>query len=352
MLNFLISQFLQNFMGINLKDILISSEVELSDLSGKKVAVDAYNTIMQFLSTIRLPDGSPLRDSKGNITSHLSGLFYRNMNILKAGVKPVYVFDGPEKPFKEYVVAERIERRKKAEEKYKEAIQAGDIETAAMHATQTAQLTSDIIEESKELLEALGIPWIQAPSEGEAQCAFLAKKGDVYATVSQDFDSLLFGSPILIRNLNIVGRRKLPKKHIWVKIKPERYDLQENLHALHINQEQLITIALLVGTDYNPGIPGFGPKRALALVKETKTLKYTLEKIKWDYEIPAESIMQLFLKPKIEENYKLHWHDIDVDKVIDIMVNRHDFSLERIKSQLEKEEKKPKNQTGLDKFFK
>jgi flap endonuclease-1 len=338
-------------MGINLKDILISSEPELSDLSGKKVAVDAFNTIMQFLSTIRLPDGQPLKDSKGNITSHISGLFYRNMNLLKAGVKPVYVFDGPEKPFKEYVVAERIERRKKAEEKYKAAIEAGDIEAAAIQASQTAKLTQDIIEESKAFLSALGIPWIQAPSEGEAQCAFMTKKGDVYASVSQDFDTLLFGSPILIRNLNVSGRRKLPKKQVYVSVKPELYDLQENLHALHLNQEQLITIALLVGTDYNPGIKGIGPKKALALVKETKTLKHTLEKIKWDYEIPAESILQLFLKPNVEENYKLSWHEINIDKVIDIMVNKHEFSLERIKSQFEPKHDKPKDQAGLSKFF-
>lgn len=339
-------------MGTKLKDILITAEIELSDLGGKKVAVDAYNTIMQFLSTIRLPDGQPLKDSKGNITSHLSGLFYRNLNLLKAGIKPVYVFDGPEKPFKEHVVAERIERRKKAEEKYKIAIEAGDLEAASSYATQTARLTSDIIAESKELLDALGIPWLQAPSEGEAQCAFMAKNKDVYATISQDFDTLLFGSPILIRNLNISGRRKLPKKQIYVQVKPEQIELAENLKALGINQEQLVIIALLVGTDYNPGIIGYGPKKALALVKETKTLKKTFEKVKWDYEIPAESIMQLFLKPHIEEHYKLAWHEINADKVIDIMVNRHDFSLERIKNQLEpKEEKKPKHQTGLSKFF-
>jgi len=339
-------------MGVNIKDILIKSEVELSDLNNKRVAVDAHNAVMQFLGTIRLPDGQPLKDSKGNITSHLSGLFYRNLNLLRAGIKPVYVFDGTEKPFKEHVIAERIERRKKAEEKYKAAFEAGNMEAASSYASQTARMTSDIITESKEILEALGIPWVQAPSEGEAQCAFMAKNKDVYATVSQDFDALLFGTPILIRNLNVSGRRKLPKKQVYIQVKPEQIDLQESLKNLGINQEQLITIALLVGTDYNPGIMGIGPKKALALVKETKTLKKTLEKVDWDYEIPAESIMQLFLKPHVEEHYKLAWHEINVDKVVDIMVNRHDFSLDRIKNQFEpKEEKKPKSQLGLSKFF-
>ena len=332
-------------MGTNLRDILIISEIEMSDLAGKKIAVDAHNAVMQFLSTIRLPDGQPLKDSKGNITSHLSGLFYRNLNLLRAGIKPVYVFDGPEKPFKEHVVAERIERRRQAEIKYKEAIEAGEIERASSLASQTARLTPEIIEESKQLLEALGIPWIQAPSEGEAQCAFLCKNKDVYAAVSQDFDTLLFGSPLLIRNLNVTGKRKLPKQQVYVTIKPEMIDLKENLNVLGLTQEQLITIGLLVGTDYNPGIKGIGPKKAIALVKETKTLKKTLEQIKWDYEIPAESIFQLFFKPHVNENYKLAWGEMDKDKIIDIMVKKHDFSLERINNQLEPKEEKPKHKS-------
>jgi len=332
-------------MGTNLRDILVISEIEMSGLAGKKVAVDAHNAIMQFLSTIRLPDGQPLKDSRGNITSHLSGLFYRNLNLLRAGIKPVYVFDGLEKPFKERVIAQRIERRRIAEVKYKEAVDAGEVERASSFASQTARLTSEIIEESKQLLEAMGIPWIQAPSEGEAQCAFLCKNKDVYAAVSQDFDTILFGSPLLIRNLNVTGKRKLPKQQVYVTIKPEMIDLKENLNSLDLTQEQLITIGLLVGTDYNPGIKGIGPKKAIALVKETKTLKKTLEQVKWDYEIPAESILQLFLKPNVTEHYKLSWGEINKDKIIDIMSNKHDFSLERINNQLEPKEEKPKNKS-------
>jgi flap endonuclease-1 len=344
-------------MGVNLKDLLIRAEIGLSDLGGKKVAVDANNTVMQFLSTIRLPTGEPLRDSKGSITSHLSGLFYRNLNLLKAGVRPVYVFDGPEKPFKERVIAERIERRKQAEAKYAAALAEGRHEEASSYATQTARLTPDLISESKELLAALGIPWVQAPSEAEAQCAHLARKKDVYATVSQDFDSLLFGTPILIRNLNVAGRRKLPKKKIYVQVKPELIDLDENLRTLGVTRAQLIIIALLVGTDYNPGIKGIGPKKALALVKSKKTLRNVLAEVAWDYDIPAESILQLFLNPRVEESYKLSWSGIDEEKVIDLMVNKHEFALERIKSQLSPEKEKNtkgashRDQTGLGKFI-
>ena len=197
-------------MGVNLSGIVPVENLSLEDLSGKAVAIDAYNAIYQFLSTIRGPDGTPLKDASGRVTSHLAGLLYRNVNLLEAGIKPIYVFDGVPHELKSQTLAERSERRSKAQQEWEEAITEGDIERARCKATQSSRMTNEIAESSRILLTYLGIPIVQAPEEGEAQAAYMASTGQVWAASSQDFDSLLFGAPRLVRNLNITGRRKMP----------------------------------------------------------------------------------------------------------------------------------------------
>ncbi|MEM5870583.1 MAG: flap endonuclease-1, partial [Candidatus Aenigmatarchaeota archaeon] len=257
-------------MGVQLRDILEAKEVDLETLKGRIIAIDAFNWLYQFLSSIRQIDGTPLMDIKGRITSHLSGLFYRTANLLEAGIKPVYVFDGEKPKFKKYTIEKRKEIREEAKEKWEKALERGDIEEAKKMAQRSGELNEEMIEESKELIRAMGLPIVQAKSEGEAQCAIMCKNGDVNFSASQDFDSLLFGSPKMIRNLNITGKRKVGGKE--VKISPEIIDLEENLNRLGITREQLIIIGILVGTDYNPGgIKGIGPKKALELVKRYKT---------------------------------------------------------------------------------
>jgi flap endonuclease-1 len=318
-------------MGVNLRGIIIPKEIELEDLRGKSIAIDAYNAIMQFLSIIRLRTGEPLRDSKGRVTSHLSGIFYRNANLLKAGIRPCYVFDGPEKPFKEKVIEEREERRKEAERRYREALKAGKEEEALIYAQQIARVTDEVVESSKSLLQAMGIPWIQAPSEGEAQCAFLCKRKECWAVGSQDWDSLLFGAPRLVRNLNIVGRRKLPRKQVWIKVRPELVELRDVLEELGISKEQLLILGLLVGTDYNPGgVKGIGPKTALKLVRECKSLNKIMKKVDWKFEISPEELYDWYLNPRIKEDYKLSWERVDPPRIYEILCEEHDFSRERI----------------------
>ena len=190
-------------MGVNLSPIVEAEEIGLDALRGRTVAVDAYNTIFQFLSIIRQPDGKPLMDQDGNVTSHLSGILYRTANLIEAGVEPVFVFDGKANDLKAETIEGRIARWEKAKREYEEALAAGDLEKAFSKAQQTSRMTHEILESSKELLDLLGIPVVQAPSDGEAQAAYMCSKGSVYAAASQDFDSILFGAPILVRNLFI-----------------------------------------------------------------------------------------------------------------------------------------------------
>lgn len=322
-------------MGVKLGDLIPKKEIELKDLAGKKIAIDAYNTIYQFLSIIRdRMTGEPLRDSKGRITSHLSGLFYRTSNLLEFGIKPIFVFDGEPPEFKKKTIEERRKAKEVAKKKWEEAMKKG--EEAIRYAQATSQLTDEMVEESKKLLDYMGIPWVQAPSEGEAMCSHLCKKNIVYATGSQDADSLLFGSPRLIRNLSISGRRKLPRKETYMEIKPEMIELDEVLKNLEITKEQLIIMGILIGTDYAEGVKNVGPKTALKLVKEHKTLKKVLQHVEWKAEVSAEDILEFFMKPKISEKHEFEWKEPESEKIIGFMVEEHDFSRERVEKSIEK----------------
>jgi len=322
-------------MGVQISGILPKKELELIELSGKKIAIDAFNSIYAFLSIIRdRMTGEPLRDSKGNITSHLSGLLYRNTNLIENGIKPIWVFDGEPPEFKKKTIESRAAAKEEAKKKWDEALKKG--EAAIRYAQATSKFTDEMIVDSKKLLDAMGIPWIQAPSEGEAMCSHLCKKNIVYAAGSQDMDSLLFGSPMLVRNLSISGRRKIPRKEEYIEIKPEIIELEEVLSSLGLTREQLIIVGMLIGTDYNPGVEKVGPKTALKIVKENKSLKKVLEKVEWQGETTAEEIYEFFLRPPVADKYDIEWNQPDSDKIIKFMVDEHDFSKERMEKVIEK----------------
>lgn len=346
-------------MGLNIRDIIPRREIGISDLKGKMLCVDAFNTLYQFLSTIRQVDGTPLMDNKKRITSHLSGLFYRNISLLSDGLKLVYVFDGepPELKFKTHKKRGKV--RDLAKEKYKEAKQKEDITEMRRYSSQLVRLDDEMIEESKELLKAMGIAVVQAPGEGEAEAAYLNRiKQEVYAAASQDYDSLLFGVKILIQNLTLARRRKTFSG--WVEIKPEIIELDRVLNFLEINLDQLICLGILVGTDYNPkGIPGIGQKKALDIVKKYKQPVLIFEGVEEQLmSLPEEDkfewqdIFELFHKPNVI-NAEFKFGDVDEEKIKKILVEEHDFSLDRVEKQLEKlrELKEKSKQKGLDKWF-
>jgi flap endonuclease-1 len=318
-------------MGADLHGIAAGTDIELRDLAGKKIAIDAYNTLYQFLSIIRLRTGEPLQDSKGRITSHLSGLFYRTAKLLESGIKPVYVFDGKKPEFKTATTEARREAREEAAQKWEEALAAGREAEARKYAQAAVQLTDEMIFESQKLLNAMGIPIIQAPSEGEAQCAKLVLDGSAFAAGSQDYDTLLFGCPKLVRNISITGKRKVPGKEVWMEIKPEVLELRSILDNLNITREQLVIIGILSGTDYNPGgIKGIGPKKALELVRKYKSLDAILKKVEWSFDVQAADIYNFYLNPPVSSDYDIQFSSPKQEEIIRIMVDEHDFSLERV----------------------
>lgn len=338
-------------MGTAIGDIVESKEIDFEDLKGKIIAVDAYNIIYQFLSSIRQRDGTPLKDSNGNITSHLSGILYRNSNLIQDGIKLVYVFDGKPDIMKEGTLEKRKERKKKAESEYEEALERGDLKTARTKAQQTSRMSDEIEKSSKELLDALGIPYIQAPAEGENQAAHMVKKGDAWAVGSQDFDSLLVGADRLVRNLTVSGKRKLPGRNEYKEIKPELISLEKMLDELGVTREQLVDIALLCGTDYNEGVKGIGPKRGLKYVKKYGDIEQVLKE-KDETINNVQEIKALFLEPKVTEDYDITFKDPDINKVKKFLCDEHEFSESRVDKALEKiiEGRDMDKQTSLTSF--
>jgi len=339
-------------VGVDLRDIVIRHERTFEQLEGK-CAVDAFNALYQFLTIIRQPDGTPLMDSKGRITSHASGLFYRTCSLLEKNIVPIFVFDGEPSELKKRTIAERVERKIEAEEERKKALEAGDIERAGIMAQRTARLTPKMVDESKELLQLLGLPFVQAPSEGEAQCAVMAGEGVVKYAASQDFDALLFGAPRLMRNLTIAGKRKIPRRNQFMEVVPEEIVLQESLDALGITRQKLVWIGILSGTDFNLGIRGIGPKKSLKLVKEHDSMRAILAQLK--QEIDFEEIERLFLHPpSVKVSAKeLILKEHDKPGVLRFMCDERDFSQERVENALARAFKEPldKKQGTLKEWF-
>jgi flap endonuclease-1 len=343
-------------LGVKLRDLVPKTVVRLEDLGGKSIAIDAYNALYQFLAIIRQPDGTPLKDSSGRVTSHLSGLLYRTSNLVELGIKPIYVFDGLPPTLKDVEIQRRVKVKQDAQVRYERALKEGKIQEARKFAQVTSRLKDYMAEDSKRLLDLIGIPWIQAPSEGEAQAAHVTKRGDADLCASQDYDSLLFGAPRLVRNVTISGRRRLPSKNVSIEVVPEVIVMDEVLKECGITYEQLVDVGILVGTDFNPdGIEGLGPKTALKLIKEHGTLENALPHVK-NAAFPAEpsKIREIFLNPAITDNYRIEWKEPNVEGTVDFICRQRDFSEDRVRKALEKMQKgidKAKGKATLDKWF-
>ena len=343
-------------MGIQISDIVPRKEISLKELKGKIIAIDAMNTLYQFLTTIRQPDGTPLMDNNNKITSHLSGLFYRNINLLQEGIKIFYVFDGkpPELKFQE--IGRRAEAKDIAKEKYERAKSEEDIEGMRKYSQQFVKMTPEIIEESKELLEAMGIPVIQALGEGEAEASLLARNGKAWAAASQDYDSLLYGTPKLIRNLTLSRKRKT-SSGAFVDINIELIEFESLLNHMQINKDQLICLGILVGTDYNPGgIKGIGQKIALDIVRKyqypIKIFEYINSNPKYEMNFDWQEIYRIFHEQECCVNPEIIFKKPDKEKIRKILLSR-DFSEERIENALKRldEINEQKKQKSIKDFF-
>ncbi len=340
-------------MGLNLKDLVVREKTTLESFSNRIIAIDAYNAIYQFLASIRGPDGLQLSDSEGRVTSHLSGLLYRNVNFLSLGIKPVYVFDGKPPSLKTAEIERRKQIKKDATVKYEKAVAEGNMEDARKYAQQTTSMKDGMVKESKQLLRHFGIPYIEAPSEGEATAAHLTAVGQAYASASQDFDSILCGAKRLVRNFTNSGRRKIPNKNTYVDIMPEIIETQKTLDALGITREGLVDVGILIGTDFNPnGFDRIGPKTALKMIKQHSRLEDIPQIQDQLKEIDFQQIRKIFLEPNVSDAAEIVFEKVDYEAVTNYLVKERSFSEDRIQSTLNRLKKAlEKKSQNLDKWF-
>jgi len=318
-------------LGVNLTPIILKSLTTLDALTGRSFAIDAFNVLHQFLALIRTREGRPLMDRDGRVTSHLVGLTFRTTRLISDyRMRLVFVFDGRPPRLKRAEVEKRRSLKRKAEEEYREAVEAGDYATAFSKAVQTGRLNSGMIEDSKRLLDLLGVPWVQAPGEGEAQAAHMAYKGDVWAASSRDYDSLLFGTPRLVRYLTIQGQEWLPSKGRARRLEPEVIDLSDFLRNNGIDRGQLINLAILIGTDFNQGIKGIGPKSALKLVREYGTLENMPNEVRKHLPDVIDEVRSIFLEPQVTDDYSVTMSQVQGDSLISFLCDERDFSRKRV----------------------
>ncbi len=334
-------------MGVQLGDLVHPTEVALPTLRGKRLALDAYNMFYQFLATIRQPDGQPFTAPDGAITSHLVGILYRTSSLLTNGILPVLVFDGKPLELKAATLRVRALAKARAEQQWEEALAAGDLERAKKKAGATSRMTPEMSDRAKELASLLGVPVVQAPSEGEAQATHMARKGEVWGVASEDYDNLLFGAPRLVKGL--AALRTVGSNPGTVRV----IETAQVLRDLDVTQEELVVMGMLMGTDFNEGFTGIGPKKALKLIHEHLGYEATVRKVGGDPEtlLPVRAIFQ---SPPSTDDYSLQWKSPDADRLRTFLVTENGFEASRVERVIDRLRNLPPpttaRQSALDAF--
>nr|XP_037283600.1 flap endonuclease 1-like [Rhipicephalus microplus] len=326
-------------------------ESDIKSYFGRKIAIDASMCLYQFLIAVR-QENNMLTNSEGETTSHLVGFFYRTIRMIENGIKPVYVFDGKPPGMKSSELEKRQERREAAEKELEKAEEAGNQEEINKFSKRLVKVTKQHSEDCKKLLALMGIPYIEAPCEAEAQCAELVKGGKVYGTATEDMDGLTFGTNVLLRHMTYSEARKMPIKE---------FHLDKVLSGLEMNRDEFIDLCILLGCDYCESIRGIGPKRAVELIKQHKCIEKIITAIdSKKYTVPEDwpykEARQLFLEPEVTpaDNVQLKWSDPDEEGLVKFLCEENGFSEERIRNGAKKllKGRNTTTQGRLDTFFK
>ena len=321
-------------MGCNLKDLASPNPIQLADLSGERIAVDAFLTAYQFITSLRArgegKDGTYLRDSRGRPVSHLMGFLDRSAAMIEAGIDPVFVFDGRPHELKFETLAVRKERRVNAVEKWEAAIEAEDWKAADKLGAQVVSYTPEMVQETQQMLDHLGVAWIEAPMEAEGAASVWCRQGQVAGVASQDWDVLLYGSPVMIRNLTSHGTKKFGRM-----ISAERIVLTELLEEHEITQAQLVDLGIMVGTDFHPGIRGIGPKTGLKLIKEHGSIEAICEAKEKELPDRLDEIRELFMNHPISGELPPSGM-VDEGALRKFLIDERDFSERRVDRALDR----------------
>ncbi|MHA2131586.1 MAG: hypothetical protein ACW99L_16595 [Promethearchaeota archaeon] len=334
-------------MGVKLQELIIRKTIDYDVLKGKIVAIDAPNIIMSLFNFTRKDsEGSPaglLLDRTQRPISHLYGILYRVNFYYSKKIFPIFCFDGKVSELKRIITKDKLNDFRFIQKWYQKAIESKNYKLAKEIALGKEYMWQNIINESKQLLGALGVPYIDSPSSAESECAYLVKKGIAHYSNSQDFDSLLFGCPLLVQNLSKSLRRKEQGKWKYTKISPFVINLQKNLKKLEVNQFQLVDLSLLIGTDYFPGIKGLGPKKSLALIKKyhqiEDILKFESKKFNFNDLTPEiiKKVRKLFLFPDVNISVQeIRWNPPHKSLALELLCIQHHLNKKRVQTHLDK----------------
>ena len=326
-------------MGTPIGDLIWKEEIELSSLKNKTLGVDGHNITYQFLTTIRDLNGEYLTNSKGRVTSHIIGLFYRISKLLEKNINLVFCFDGKSLELKKETQQKRKDIKIEAETIAKQKKELGETKEASRYMKRTAKITSEMIEDEKELLDCFNIQHFDALYDGEAQLSTMNIKGQIDGVISQDFDVLLLGGKDLYRNIAISGKKKLPNKDYYVQVKPEHINLEKTLEKMQLTREKLIWIGILIGTDFNEKVPKVGPKTAIKLVQENDSLETIFAKLEYKPDFDYNEVYNIFAKPKAKD-IELNKPQLpDFEKIKDLLIGKYEFNEDRVNNTLGELEK-------------
>ncbi|XP_072948283.1 flap endonuclease 1 [Epargyreus clarus] len=326
-------------------------ELEIKNYFGRKIAIDASMSLYQFLIAVR-SEGAQLTSVDGETTSHLMGTFYRTIRLVENGIKPVYVFDGKPPDMKSHQLNKRAERREEAEKELQKATEAGDQASVEKFNRRLVKVTRRHGEEARELLALMGVPVLEAPCEAEAQCAELVKAGKVFAVATEDMDALTFGANVLLRHLTFSEARKMPV---------QEFHLDQVLTGLELNHNEFIDLCILLGCDYCGSVRGIGPKRAIELIRQHRSIEEVMRNIdtkkyvvpeNWDF----ENARKLFVAPEVAsaKDIELKWTDPDEEGLVKFLCGDKQFNEDRVRNGAKKlmKARTGTTQGRLDGFFK
>jgi len=332
-------------MGIKLRDLVRNIPIEASDLAGSVIAIDAPNIISSLFSFSHKnsTESQFFLDGTQRPISHLYGLLYRVNFYYSKKILPIFCFDGIDSELKKIRTKDRLKDFLFTEKWFQQVLKDGDKKRAREIAMSSEYLWPNIIKESKTLLGALGVPYIESPASAESQCAQLVKDDIARYSNSQDYDSLLFGCPCVVRDLSKSLRRKEHGKWTYTKMQPQLIELKASLKRLNISQFQLVDMGLLIGTDYFLGIKEIGPKNALKLIKLNGSIERVIafEKDKYDFSKLSigiiKKVRKIFLFPEVLQKYPgFHWDLPHEESVISMLCRDHRLNEERVINNLEK----------------
>jgi len=365
-------------MGVKFGDIVFRKKIDYSQLEGKIIAVDAPNIIMGLFNFARPAamngtESNLILDRTQRPISHLYGLLYRINFYYSKNVCPIFCFDGKDSSLKRLITKDRLKDFRFARKWHQQALESDDRHLARQIALSKEYLWQNVIAESKQLLNALGIPYIDSPASAESQCAQLVKERIATYSISQDFDSLLFGCPRMIQNLTKSRRKKIQGKWKYEKITPTEISLNENLTRLGISLFQLIDMAILIGTDYFKGIHGIGPKKAFHLIHKYNNLENIIFQEKQQYDFSSltyrliSQIRKIFLLPEVLKRFSsFSWNYPLEGRIFELLCEEHYLNKERVQKNVNRfienyikcnehfhinYEKPPQVQTTLDQII-